>query len=93
MTTLPVADARANFSKIVDLASTTHERFEVTRNGSRVAVLLGADDYDSLMETIEILSDPEAMAGIAAGEADIAAGRTYSIDDVRAAMRAAGRNV
>jgi prevent-host-death family protein len=93
MTTLPVADARANFSKIVDLASTTHERFEVTRNGSRVAVLLGADDYDSLMETIEILSDPEAMAGIAEGERDIAEGRVYDSEQMRAAMRAAGRDV
>lgn len=93
MTTLPVADARANFSKIVDLASTTHERFEVTRNGSRVAVLLGADDYDSLMETIEILSDPEAMAGVAEGKADQAAGRMYTLDEVREAMRSSGRNV
>jgi prevent-host-death family protein len=93
MTTLPVADARANFSKIVDLASTTHERFEVTRNGSRVAVLLGADDYDSLVETIEILSDPEAMAGIAEGERDIAEGRVYDSEQMRAAMRAAGRDV
>jgi len=93
MTTLPVADARANFSKIVDLASTTHERFEVTRNGSRVAVLLGADDYDGLMETLEILSDPELIAGIAEGQRDIDAGRVYSSDEMRAAMRAAGREV
>ncbi len=93
MTTLAVADARANFSKIVDLASTTHERFEVTRNGSRVAVLLGADDYDGLVETIEILSDPELMAGILEGERDIAEGRVYSSEQMRAAMRAAGRDV
>ena len=93
MTTLPVAEARANFSKLVDLASTTHERFEVTRNGSRVAVLIGADDYDSLMETIEILSDPELMAGIEEGKADQAAGRMYTSEQMREAMRAAGREV
>ena len=93
MTTLPVAEARANFSKIVDLASTTHERFEVTRNGSRVAVLLGADDYDGIMETLEILSDPELMAGIREGMEDQAAGRMYTTEEVREAMRAAGRDV
>jgi prevent-host-death family protein len=93
MTTLPVAEARATFSKIVDLASTTHERFEVTRNGSRVAVLLGADDYDGLMETIEILSDPELMAGIREGREDQAAGRMYTTEEMREAMRAAGRGV
>lgn len=93
MTTLAVADARANFSKIVDLASTTHERFEVTRNGRRVAVLLGAEDYDGLMETIEILSDPELMAGIREGQQDQAEGRMYDSEQMRAAMRAAGREV
>lgn len=86
MTTLSVADARANFSKLVESASATHERFEVTRNGARVAVLLGADDYDSLIETLEILGDAELMAKIHEGERDLAEGRTYSEAEVRAAL-------
>lgn len=91
MTTLPVADARARFSQIVDAAATTHERFDVTRNGTRVAVVLGADDYDSLVETIAILSDGDLLAEIRGGLDDLAASRTSSSDDVRDAMRAAGR--
>jgi antitoxin YefM len=91
MTTLSVADARANFSRIVDAASTVHERFEVTRNGARVAVLLGADDYDALLETVAILSDAEAVASIAAGMEELAASDTVSSDDVRAAMVKSGR--
>ncbi len=39
MTTLPVADARAQLSKLIDEAATTHERFEITRNGHRAATL------------------------------------------------------
>lgn len=92
MTTLPLADARANFSRIVEAASTTHERFEVTRNGSRVVVLLGADDYDGLVETLEILSDGELVADIRGGLADLAAGRSSTSDELREAMRAAGRS-
>jgi prevent-host-death family protein len=91
MTTLSLADARADFSKLVATAHETHERFEITKNGERVAVLLSADDFDSLVETLEILSDPEAMAGVAAGLADIAAGRTKSVEEVAARLRAAGR--
>lgn len=91
MTTLPVADARANFSRIVEAAATTHERFEVTRNGSRVVVLLGADDYDGLVETVEILSDGDLVADIRAGLADLAAERASTSEEMRDAMRAVGR--
>ncbi|WP_205881402.1 type II toxin-antitoxin system Phd/YefM family antitoxin [Leucobacter coleopterorum] len=70
MTVLSLADARASLSRIVKSASTTHERFEVTRNGRRVAVLLGADDYDALLETIDILSNPREIELIYEGITD-----------------------
>ena len=91
MTTLSVAAARGSFSKIVESAETTHERFEVTRNGSRVAVILGADDYDAMVETLEILSDQHTMDQIRQGLAEIAAGDTFSAAEVQSAMVAAGR--
>ena len=74
MTTLPVADARAHFSKLIDEAASTHERFEITRNGIRAAVLLGVDDYDSLRETIAVLSDSELLVDHIKGLAAIAEG-------------------
>jgi prevent-host-death family protein len=74
MTTLPVADARAHFSKLIDEAASTHERFEITRNGIRAAVLLGVDDYDSLRETIAVLSDSELLVEHVKGLAAIAEG-------------------
>lgn len=91
MTTLSVADARANFSKLIESAVTTHERFEVTRNGDRAVVLLSADDYDSLLETVDILSHPEEVAAIREGLADLALEDVSSAADVRAAMVARGR--
>lgn len=62
MVLLPVADARARLSKLIDEATSTHERFEITRNGVRAAVLLSANDYDSLRETITVLADSELLA-------------------------------
>lgn len=93
MTTLSVAAARATFSKLVESASTTHERFEVTRNGNRAAVLIGADDYDGLVETVAILSDSDAVAAIRSGIKDLETGHTETADEVRAAMVQAGRLV
>jgi prevent-host-death family protein len=90
MTTLPLAEVRANLSKLVDEAQRTHERVEVTKNGRRAAVLMSADDYDSLMETLDILGDAETMAAIRESDADIAAGRLYSSAEVEAELRAKG---
>jgi PHD/YefM family antitoxin component YafN of YafNO toxin-antitoxin module len=49
------------------------------------------DDFDPVEETLEILSDPEAMAEIAQAEADIEAGNVISLEDLMAELRAAGR--
>lgn len=90
MTTLPIADVRANLSKLVEEAERTHQRVEVTKNGRRAAVLMSADDYDSLMETLDILGDAATMA-------DIREAETLTDDEwipggvVAAELRAVGR--
>lgn len=91
MATLSLADARANLSKLIESAVTTHERFEVTRNGDRAAVLLSADDYDALLETVDILSRPEEVEAIRRGLEELEAGDVSTADEVRAAMAASGR--
>ena len=90
-TTIPLAEARANLSRIVDEAVRTHERVEITRNGSRAAVLLSADDYDTLLETLDVLADEELVREIAQAQAEADRGEVYNLDDVVQSMRAAGR--
>lgn len=91
MPTLPVADARAQLSKLIDEVMTTHERFEITRNGHRAAVLLSADDYDTLQETITVLSDPTLVTAHHQGRTAIEADDYLDADQLAHAMREAGR--
>lgn len=91
MATLPVADARAQLSRLIDEATTTHERFEITRNGHRAAVLLSADDYDTLQDAIAVLSDAELLTAHHEGQAAIKAGDYLDADQLAHAMREAGR--
>lgn len=91
MTTLSTADARASFSKLIDSAVRTHERFDVTRNGARAAVILSADDYDALVETIEVLSDPDAVRAVQDSLREFEAGDSVSAETMRHRLRAAGR--
>jgi prevent-host-death family protein len=88
MTTLPLAEVRANLSKLVDEAVRTHQRIEVTRQGRRAAVILSADDYDSIMETLAILGDTALMREVRAAEED---DEIFTLDEVTEEMRARGR--
>ena len=91
MATIPLAEARAQLSRLVDEAMRTHERIEVTRKGRRAAVILSADDYDSIMETLDILSDPELMREIRGAEAEMDAGEFSTLEEVAADLKATGR--
>ncbi|MGC5010694.1 type II toxin-antitoxin system Phd/YefM family antitoxin [Streptosporangium sp. DT93] len=91
MTLLPLAEARNRLSGIIESAVTTHERFEITRNGVPAAVLLAADDYETMREMIDILASTETVAAIRDGLADLEAGRTFSQEEVEAELRRTGR--
>jgi len=74
MSTMPLSDVKARLSEIADEVNRTHERVHITRNGREYVVLMSAEDLESIEATLELLSDPKAMAQIAEAEAEIAAG-------------------
>lgn len=90
MTTLPIAEVRANLSSLVEEAERTHQRVEVTKNGRRAAVLMSAADYDSLMETLDVLGDAAAMAEIREAES-LTEDQWIPADEVKAGLQASGR--
>ena len=51
-----------------------HERVVVTRNGKPAAVILSPEDLAQLQETIDVLSDPQALADIREADAAYARG-------------------
>jgi antitoxin YefM len=65
METTSLADAKNRLSELVNAVQGTWERVTITKNGKPVAVLMAIEDLESLVETLEVLSDPEAMAAIA----------------------------
>ncbi len=91
MSTISLADARSRFSQIIESASSTHERFEITKNGERVALIIGADDFDSLIETLEILADRDQTREILQGMRELQDGKSVGSDEMREIMRKAGR--
>jgi len=86
MATQSLAAVKAHFSQVIDEVAGTHERVVVTRNGSPVVVIMAVDDYESLMETLEILSDRSAVTEIREAEQQMAAGEAFGEEQVRKAL-------
>jgi antitoxin YefM len=86
MSTMPLSDVKARLSEIADEVDRTHERVHITRNGREYVVLMSAEDLESIEATLELLSDPRAMAEIREAGADVAAGNSFSGAEMAALM-------
>ena len=54
-------------------------------------MVLSAQDYDALLETVDVLSRPEEVRALRDGLDDLDAGRISGLEEVRAALRKRGR--
>ena len=61
---LTIVEARNNLTKLPEQlnAESGTSAVTVTRRGRPVMAVMSHDLYESIMETMEIMSDPEAMA-------------------------------
>lgn len=80
--TIPLSKAKARLSDLVRRVREEHSSFAITHRGKPEGVLLSVEEYEALLETVEILSDRELMARLGRGLKDEKAGRLYSHDEV-----------
>jgi len=81
--TVPFTEARAHLSDLMDEVEQRHEHVVITRNGRPAAVVVAADEYERLEETLEILGDENTLAALRESEEDVRAGRLHTLDSVR----------
>lgn len=86
MRSLTVTEVKARLNELVDDAESTHEQIVITKHGRPAAVIIAAEDLESLQETVYWLSRPGIRESIAEAEADIAADRTIGSDELRAKL-------
>jgi antitoxin YefM len=93
MTTVPLAEARQNFSALVEQATATHQRVLVTRNGVPAIWMIADDDFESIMETLDVLADAAAMRDVAESQADAADGRYLTAAEMDKVLRARAEGI
>lgn len=81
MRTIPATRARSDLFNIIKTSAKTHEPIGITSRAGD-AVLMSREDFEELVETIELLSTPGVLAGVRKARKDIKAGRTYSLAEV-----------
>lgn len=62
--TIPVSEARKNIFSIITDVQLPDNHFFLTERGIVKAVIMSADEYESWMETFDIMSDPELVKEI-----------------------------
>jgi antitoxin YefM len=85
---MPMAEAKAHLSAVLDEVRDTHDRVVITRNGRPEAVIMAISDLETLEETLDLLSTPGALEQIRQAEADISAGEAVSADELRRQLAA-----
>ena len=81
MTTLTATTARKEFFDLVKGAAEGHRTFRIQhRRGA--AVLMSEDDYEGLLETLELLSLPGFRQRLKASIKQMKGGDTVGLDDL-----------
>ena len=73
MSTAKMTDVRDNLSDFLDGVE-AGEELTITRHGRPIAVVIAIDEYESMVETLNILSDSASVAAIEEAESDLATG-------------------
>lgn len=80
-TTLDISEARKQFNSL-DKRLDDEQVICITRHGKTAFAVVNYDFLKTIMETMDILSDPDAVRMLNESIADIRAGRLHDHDEV-----------
>ena len=82
MTTVPLSEAKTHLARLLAEVEKLGEGVTITRSGRPAGVLLSIEEYEGLLETLDILADSKLMASLRRGLRDAEKGRVLSDDEV-----------
>ncbi len=79
---ITVKELRPNLPRVMDAVDKRLDRYIVTKRGLPVAVIISPDDYEGLLETIDILQDKPLMKRLKRAETEARAGKTRTLEEI-----------
>ena len=81
--TIALKELRPDLPKVADAIEEKLDRYIVTRHGKPVMMIINPEDYEGLLETIEILQDRSALRRIRKARKEARGGKTISLEALR----------
>ncbi|MBI4678892.1 MAG: type II toxin-antitoxin system Phd/YefM family antitoxin [Elusimicrobia bacterium] len=81
MKTITATSARNDLFNVIKYSIKTHQPCHITSRAGEV-ILLSKDDFEDLVETLELLSTPGVLGGVRKAKKEIKEGKTYSLAEV-----------
>lgn len=80
METITASDLRANLRSVLDRVSEDHEPVAIRRGQGRGVVILDAEDFASIVETLHLVRSPRNAERLREGMAQHRSGQVTEID-------------
>lgn len=79
---VPASTVKRRFLELLKQVASEHSMITITRNGVAAGVLMSVQEYESLIETVEILADPEVMKRLRRARRGLARRKVLAHDQV-----------
>ena len=83
---IPIVRARAMLTKLPELLAEENRAVALTRHGKPVLAVMSWDLFESIMETLEIMGDPDMMAALRRGIKDVQEGNLIPLEQVQSKL-------
>jgi len=80
--TVTLKELRPLLPKIAMEIDSKMDRFIVTKRGKPIILMMSIDDYESILETLSILTNPRLEKRIRAAEEDVKKGRFKELEKI-----------
>ena len=87
---LSIVEARKELTRLPEKLEAESATVAVTRHGKPVMAIMAWEDYEAIVETLEVLSDEAALSQLRQSIKEVKAGKTIPWKQAKSRLKTAG---